>query len=107
MYVQPPQPHVNSVGISVTPSCDRLLNCYVKFADITELRACETLWSAREIASVALSAERERRTENVFHMLLRGIYKVKYQLRETIFFNLLRYGGKRLILFFFNFNQRN
>ena len=30
------------------------------------LRACETLWSAREMASVTLSAERERRTENVF-----------------------------------------
>ena len=26
------------------------------------IRACKTLWSAREIASVALSAERERRT---------------------------------------------
>ena len=34
-------------------------------------KACETLWSAREMASVALSAEQERRTENVFHMLLR------------------------------------
>ena len=35
------------------------------------LKACETLWSAREMASVALSAKRERRTENVFHMRLR------------------------------------
>ena len=34
------------------------------------LRVCETLWGAREMASVALSAERERRIENVFHMLL-------------------------------------
>ena len=33
------------------------------------LRACETLRSAREIASVALSAERERHTENVFHIV--------------------------------------
>ena len=36
------------------------------------LRARETPWRAREMASVTLSAERERRTENVFHMLLRG-----------------------------------
>ena len=34
------------------------------------LRACEILWSAREIASVALSAEQKRHTKNVFHMLL-------------------------------------
>ena len=36
----------------------------------SNLRACETLWSAREMASMALSMEREKRTENVFHMLL-------------------------------------
>ena len=35
------------------------------------LRACATLSSAREMASVALSADRERYTENVFHMLLK------------------------------------
>ena len=35
------------------------------------LEKCETLWSAREIASVAPSAKRERRSENVFHMLSR------------------------------------
>ena len=35
-------------------------------------RPCETLWSAREIASVALSVERERHTETVFHMLLKN-----------------------------------
>ena len=34
---------------------------------ILALRQCETLWRAREIASVALSAERERHTENVLH----------------------------------------
>ena len=34
------------------------------------LRACETLWSAREMASVALSAAQERHTENMFHILL-------------------------------------
>ena len=34
------------------------------------LRACETLWRAREIASVALLVERKRHTENVFYMLL-------------------------------------
>ena len=33
------------------------------------LRTCETLSSAREIASVALTAERKRRTENVFHIV--------------------------------------
>ena len=35
------------------------------------LRTCETLWSARKIASVALTAKRKTRTENVFHMLLK------------------------------------
>ena len=30
------------------------------------LRACETLWSAREVASVALSTEREGHDKNVF-----------------------------------------
>ena len=35
----------------------------------TNLRACETLWSAREIASVALSAEQERHTENMFQIV--------------------------------------
>ena len=35
------------------------------------LRRCETLWSAREIASMALSAEQVRHTENVFHIALR------------------------------------
>ena len=35
------------------------------------LRRCETLWSAREIASVAFSAERERHAENVFHIALK------------------------------------
>ena len=34
------------------------------------LRACETLWNAREIASVVLSTEHQRHTENLFHMLL-------------------------------------
>ena len=37
---------------------------------ISCLRQCETPWSAREIASVALSAERERHTENVFYIAL-------------------------------------
>ena len=34
-----------------------------------------TLWSAREIASVALSAEQERHTDNVFHIALRRVLK--------------------------------
>ena len=32
------------------------------------LRACETLWGAREIALVALSAKQQRHTEIVCHM---------------------------------------
>ena len=35
------------------------------------LRRCETLWSAREIASIAPSAEQARHAENVFHIALR------------------------------------
>ena len=34
------------------------------------VKAYETLWSAREIASVALLAERERHTKNMFHIVL-------------------------------------
>ena len=37
----------------------------------TPLRRCESLWSAREIASMALSPEQARHTENVFHIALR------------------------------------
>ena len=51
--------------------------------ELHRLRACETLWSAKEIAPVALSAEQERllisintdqwerHTENVFHIVIR------------------------------------
>ena len=35
------------------------------------LRRCETLWSAREIASMAPSAEQARHAENEFHIALR------------------------------------
>ena len=38
---------------------------------ILHLRRCETLWSAREIASMAPSAEQARHAENVFHIALR------------------------------------
>ena len=38
--------------------------------EICRLRACETLWNATEIASAVLSAEQQRYTENVFHILL-------------------------------------
>ena len=43
---------------------------------VTMLRACETIWSEREAAAVALSAEQQRHTENVFYMLLRGTTSV-------------------------------
>ena len=47
-------------------------NKWLHFADrIDTLRICETLRTAKEVASVALSAGRETRTENVFYMLLR------------------------------------
>ena len=38
------------------------------------LRAYETVWSARKIALVALSAEQERHTDYVVHMLLNLVY---------------------------------
>ena len=40
-------------------------------------RACETLWSAREIASVALSAEREGHTENMFHRACETLWSAR------------------------------
>ena len=48
--------------------------------DTPSLIACETLWSAREIALVAYLTEPERRTEKVFHMLLR--YKTEVSVIE-------------------------
>ena len=42
---------------------------FLKIPALT-LRACETLWSARETASVALLAERERHTKNMVHIVL-------------------------------------
>ena len=42
------------------------------------LRRCETLWSAREIASMALSAEQARHTENVFHIALRHVCQYRH-----------------------------
>ena len=49
--------------------------------DTPSLIACETLWTARQIALVAHSTERERRTENVFQMLLR--YKTEVSIIAT------------------------
>ena len=46
------------------PAVHTIRNCMMK------LRACETVWSAREIAVVALSAEQERHTEHMFHIVL-------------------------------------
>ena len=40
---------------------------------LSTLRRCETLWSAREIASMALSAKQARHTETVFHVALSRI----------------------------------
>ena len=41
-----------------------------KFYCAVALRRCETLWNAREIASMALSAKQARHTENVFHCVV-------------------------------------
>ena len=41
------------------------------YKDVTYLRRCGTLCSAREMASMAFSAEQVRHTENVFHIALR------------------------------------
>ena len=47
-----------------------VFDAYVPVSTNSRIKPCETLWSAREIASVALSAEQERHTENVFHIVL-------------------------------------
>ena len=46
-------------------------NCEVMSTFHITLRRCETLWSAREIASMAPSAEQAGHTENMFHIALR------------------------------------
>ena len=43
----------------------------VSGSELKFLRRCGTLWSAREIASMAPSAEQARHAENVFHIALR------------------------------------
>ena len=48
------------------------------------LRACETIWSAREIASVALSAEQQRHTENVFHMRYQNISSFNIEKKDSL-----------------------
>ena len=48
---------------------------------ISSLRRCETLWSAREIASMALSAEQARHAENVFHIALNIKIKIRIQIK--------------------------
>ena len=63
-------------------------------ARATLLRQCETLWSAREIVSAALSAGRERHTENVFTMRVEArsalsvkrFYLIKYCSNQNHFF---------------------
>ena len=54
------------------------------------LRRCETLWSAREIASMALSAEQVRHTENVFHIALRAC-EIPRSVSKTVS-NFFHYG---------------
>ena len=57
------------MNVSKLYRCNLCAIIYDEFHYVGILRACETLRSAREIASVALSAERERYTENVFHIV--------------------------------------
>ena len=47
-----------------------------KSVNSATLRRCEPLWSAREIASMALSAEQARHAENVFHIAL--TFKIQF-----------------------------
>ena len=48
------------------------------------LRQCETLWSAREIASMTLSAEQARHTENVFHIRqLFDLFSTKFDQEDS------------------------
>ena len=65
------------------------------------LRRCETLWSAREIASMAPSAEQATHAENVFHTALRYIYHIiiksyadRICVQWTLAFHVTRYTGK-------------
>ena len=54
---------------------DTTKNCTnVQFMHLS--RRCETIWNAREIAPMALSAEQARHTENVFHIALSGNYEI-------------------------------
>ena len=65
------------------------------FIKINIKAICHTdvlLWSAREIASIALSAERERHTENVWHIALR---RFSYLLSDN---NLLCFEPKNKLV---------
>ena len=49
----------------------RILITRLAIYQCCNLRRCKTLWSARKLAPMALSAEQARHTENVFHIALR------------------------------------
>ena len=57
---------------------------------VFNLRRCEILWSAREIASMALSAEQARHTENVLHIALRAC-EIPRSVSKTVN-NFFHYG---------------
>ena len=54
------------------------------FLHLIALRRCETLSSAREIASMALSAEQARHTENVSHCLKGRFSWIRPKIKQNL-----------------------
>ena len=66
--------HVEHYGVRERESATKAISLPLSFTERVfhiALRRCETLWSAREIASIAPSSEQARHAENVFHIALR------------------------------------
>ena len=61
--------------------------------DVSLLRAYETLWSARKIALLTPSTERERHTENVFHVLSQVLQKMTKPIKKYKFLKRINFSG--------------
>ena len=58
--------HTDIIDV-VSPMLKTRFPYFLQTSSVFDLKACETLWSVREMASV----EQGRHTENVFQMLLK------------------------------------
>ena len=69
--------HFYTMGVTILTGKDTVVYLFLgQYQPSLVLRRCETLWSAREIASMAPSAEQAGHTENMFHIALTACSKI-------------------------------